>query len=113
MLYIWLRLTAITALLTAPIAFFGRRRVLWRSWELSAFVLPYVFWLWLDSTYHLPKSLANIGELGVILISVPIAASTRVLLGSRILRLPVAIILQVLLLVVIGWEYFSTPMLPE
>ena len=82
-------------------------------WEAAAFLLPYVAYLLLNNYFHLPKSLANLGELGVILVGVPFAALVRIALARRAPQLPVAVILQLVLIAAPVYEYFTTPMLPE
>jgi hypothetical protein len=111
--YIWLHLTWPMAAVVAPLVFFSRRRVAWRWWEAAAFLLPYVAYFALGRYFPLPKSLANLGELGVILFGVPFAAVLRIALARRAPQLPVAVALQLALIVAPAFPYFSTPMLPE
>jgi hypothetical protein len=111
--YIWAMLTWPMVVVVAPLIYFSRRRVAWRWWEAAAFVLPYAVWIALHSYVCLPKSLANLVELVGLLVALPCAAVLRIILARRLPQLPVAVVLQVLLILVLVFAYFTTPALPE
>ena len=85
MIFVWSVHTVIAALLSAPIVFFGRKRVHWRWWELSALVLPFTVWLFLmlSDLATGRKSIANLGEPYYFSVVIPLAALARVSLGTR------------------------------
>ena len=114
MLWIWFVHAAIATVLSAPIVFFGRKRVHWRSWELLALVLPFIVWsLLMFSDLSTGKSLANLGEPFYFSFAVPVAALVRVAVGTRIAERTFAGCLIAALCVVAVGVFFIVPPLPE
>ena len=99
--------------IVTPLVALSWRRVSWRWWEALALVVPYAVWLYLDTILHLPKSLSNLGELAVIVVGIPVAALIRVLAARRLPQMQMAVLLQVLLVGAIVFEYLTTPFRPE
>ena len=103
----------VALVLTLPIVVISRRRVTWRRWEVAAYVLPFWSWFWLTASGGRPKSLANLGEIGDLLVALPIVALVRVAIGRRRHEGVVAVLGQLSLVAVGVITYFATPMLPE
>src|SRR5262249_3714773 len=82
----WLSHALIAGVLTAPIVFFGRRRVHWLWWETFVFIVPFFIWMafMLSPLEVGRKSIANIGEYVFISLAVPIAALIRLALGTSV-----------------------------
>ena len=115
LLRIWAMHTAIAVVSSAPIVFFGRKRVRWRLWELLVLVLPFTVWtLLMFSEFSTGrKSLANLGEPFYIALGAPVAAFVRVAVGSRIPdSVCIASLIATLCLVAAG-VFFIVPPLPE
>src|SRR4051812_36328545 len=113
LLWIWFVYAGIASVLSAPIVFFGRKRVHWHLWELLALIIPYLIWLALVFSALKSKSLANLGEPIYISFAVPILALLRVGVGGSIgERVSAASLLAFLCLVAVG-VYFAVPCLPE
>jgi uncharacterized membrane protein len=110
----WLLHAGIGGLLSAPIVFFGRKRVHWKLWELAAFVLPYCTWMVLLFLGATPsKTLANLVEPLLIGAVIPLAALVRALIGVRITEsLSAGTLVGVLCGIAAGLAMF-TPPLPE
>jgi hypothetical protein len=104
---------AIGVILTGPFIFFARKRVEWRWWELGAYVLPFWIWVGLIAKGGQPKSIANLGEIGNLLIALVVLVGVRVVLGRHRAAVGLAMFGQVALCVVAALTYFLTPMLPE
>ena len=70
---IWTMHAVIGAALSAPILFFGRKRIGWASWELLALIVPFFVWvvLMLSPLAAGRKSLANLGEPAYIGLAMP------------------------------------------
>src|SRR5438477_11696028 len=85
MIFVWSVHAAIATVLCAPIVLFGRKRVHWRWWELSALVLRFTVWLFLmlSDLATGRKSIANLGEPYYFSVAIPLAALARVSLGTR------------------------------
>ncbi len=114
MFLIWLIHVGIAAALSAPIVFFGRKRVHWRSWELLTLVLPFCTWLCLDqSELSLGKSLANLGEPFFFSLAIPVAALVRVAVGTKVNEKIFAGVLIAVLCGVAAAVFFVVPSLPE
>jgi hypothetical protein len=60
-----------------------------------------------------PKSIANLGEIGNLLIALVVLVGVRVVLGRHRAAVGLAMFGQVALCVVAALTYFLTPMLPE
>ena len=71
MLWIWFVHTLIGAVLSAPVVFFGRKRVHWGLFDLTAFLLPFAVWANLMNSSMFSKSLANLGELFFFSFAIP------------------------------------------
>ena len=115
MVRIWLVHAAIATVLSAPIVFFGRKRVDWQWWELSALVLPFTVWsLLLFSDLSIDrKTLANLGEPVCFSLAIPLAALARVALGTRVGQRVCAGCLISALCVTAAGVFFFVPPLPE
>jgi len=111
--YMWAVHAALAAVVALPLAYFGRSRVTWYTWELTAFVLPFSFWLALMFVNWLPKSLSNLGEPFNISVAIPIATTLRIIIGSRIPQRYSAATLLLLLCLTAVVTYVATPVLPE
>ena len=112
-LYFWVVYMVVGVVLTAPFVFLARRRVVWKWWELGAFVLPFWIWMALMAKGEQPKSLSNLGEVGNLLIALVVPAVVRVVVGRRRPALGLAVSGQAALCAVAALTYFLTPMLPE
>jgi hypothetical protein len=111
---IWLVHVVIAAVPSAPIVYFGRRRVHWQLWELLIFVLPFLVWTALMlSDLSLGKSMSNLSEPFLFALGIPIAALVRVFVGSRVSERLCAACLIALMCVVAVVVFFSVPHLPE
>ena len=111
---IWGVHAAIAVVLTAPIVFFGRKRLRWKWWELLAFVLPFAVWAILMSSELAEerKTVWNIPEGLYFAVAVPLAALVRVAVGSR-RREPVwAAALLVALCAIAAAVFFLVPPWP-
>jgi hypothetical protein len=115
MLLVWLVHTVIAGVLTAPIIFFGRKRVHWQWWELSAWILPFAVWLFLmfSELSTGKKSLANLGEPFYFSLAIPLAALVRVGVGTRCAERVCSGVLLGMLCGVAAGVFFLVPSLPE
>jgi hypothetical protein len=113
MLWIWVVHAVIAAVLSAPIAFFGRKRVRWSLLDLLAFILPFAVWLALMAANSVGKSLANLGEPFYFSFAVPIAALIRVIGGHHAGERALSVVLVALLCFAAAGVYWWTPSLPE
>jgi peptidoglycan/LPS O-acetylase OafA/YrhL len=106
---------AIAAVLSAPIVFFGRKRVRWHAWELLLLILPFTVWaVLMFSDYSTgTKTLANLGEPFFFALGVPIAALVRVALGSRVREPVCAASAIAALCLAAAAVFFTVPPLPE
>ena len=115
MLIIWLMHVGIAAVPSAPIVFFGRERVHWRSWELLALVIPFTVWMCLMysdlSTGW--KSLSNLAEPFFFSLAVPLAALARVAVGTKVNEKWFAGLLIAALCGAAAAVFFLVPSLPE
>ena len=114
-LFIWLEHAVIAAVLTAPIVFFGRKRVHWRTWELLMLVLPFAVWTFLmfSELGNGSKSLANLAEPLIFAPAIPIVTLIRVAIGRRVPERPCAACLLILMCALAASVYFFVPPLPE
>jgi hypothetical protein len=115
MLSIWLIHTVVGAALSAPVLWFGRKRIAWTDWDLLALVIPFCVWLllMLSPLSSDQKSLANIGEPIYISFAMPAAALLRVALNQHLSRVAnTLLVIGVLCGVAIG-TFFLVPMKPE
>ena len=113
-LLIWLVHAIIAAVLSAPIVFFGRKRVHWRFWELLVLILPFIVWyLLMFSELAIGKSIANLGEPVFFALAVPVAALARVVISSRVPERLCAASLIATVCVVAASVFFIVPSLPE
>jgi hypothetical protein len=115
MLLIWMVHAVIAAIPSAPIVFFGRKRVRWRFWELLVLVLPFIVWclLMFSELSTGRKSLSNLGEPVCFALAVPVAALVRVAVASRIPERPCAAVLIAMACMVAAGVFFVVPPLPE
>ena len=99
-------------ILSAPIVFFGRRRVKWRYWEALAFVLPFCGWMLVASLLEAyttrTKGWGNMIEPWFIGPAIPIAALVRVIVGKKGETL-CALIIQAVLFLIGALVAFLTP----
>lgn len=105
----------IGAALSAPILFFGRKRVGWARWEMLALVVPFCVWvlLMLSPLSTGRKSLANLGEPVYISFAMPVLALLRVALGKRLTERAYAASFITALCVVAAAVFFMVPFKPE
>lgn len=113
MLWIWFVHAVIGAIISAPIAFLGRKRVHWGFLDLLSFILPFTVWLALMSASSSGKSLANLGEPFFFSFAIPVAASIRVIVGPHVEERTLSIGLVALLCLTAASVYWWTPSLPE
>lgn len=115
MLLIWLMHAGIACVLSAPIVYFGRRRVHWQLWELLVLVLPFGVWtvLMFSELSTGKKSLSNLGEPFYFAVGIPVAALARVAIGSQVSERMCAGALIAMLCIVAGGVFFLVPALPE
>jgi hypothetical protein len=115
MVLLWLAHAGIAAVLSAPIVYFGRKRVHWRPWELLALLLPFAIWtlLMFSKLSTSKKSLANLAEPFYFALSIPLATMVRVAIGSRISERACAACILTTLCVVAALMFFFVPCLPE
>ena len=111
--WIWVVHSVIGAVLSAPVVYFGRRRVHWGLLDLLAFLLPFAVWEALMVISGIGKSLANLIEPFLFSLAIPLAAFVRVLVGSRDRERAWSIGLVFLLCLVAASVYWWTPALPE
>src|SRR5262249_23542182 len=112
-LLLWIGYMFYAVTLSAPIVYFGRKRVLWNTLDLLALVLPFGVWVALMVSGEVGKSLANFGDYSLIAGSVAVAACIRVLVGKRFPAEPCSIVMLVMLCVVAACVYWWSPPLPE
>ncbi len=115
MLIIWLIHAGLAAVPSAPIIFFGRKRIHWRTWELLALVIPFAVWMCLMfsdlSTGR--KSLSNLAEPFFFSLAVPAVALARVAVGTKVNEKWFAGLLIAALCGVAAAVFFLVPPLPE
>lgn len=84
LLNVWAMHAGIAAALSGPVVFLGRKRVRWGLLDSLAFVLPFGTWLALEEFFKpTGKSLANLVEVFIFGLAIPVAATVRVILGGR------------------------------
>ena len=115
LLLIWAAQAAFGAVLSAPILFFGRKRIDWSFWELLGLVVPFCVWaaLMLSPLSAGRKSLANLGEPVYISFAMPVLALLRVIIGRRISERVYAASFIAVLIVVAVAVFFLVPFLQE
>ena len=113
MLWIWFVHTLIGAVLSAPVVFFGRKRVHWGLFDLTAFLLPFAVWANLMNSSMFSKSLANLGEPFFFSFAIPLAALVRVIAGSHGDERVWSVTLVASLCFTAAAVYCGTPSLPE
>jgi hypothetical protein len=114
MFLIWLVHAAVGATLSAPIVWFGRKRIAWTNWELLTLTIPFCVWLllMLSSLSYGGKSFANIGEPIYISFAMPLAAVLRVSIGQHLRPAMGALIAAALLCGIAVAIFFLVPMKP-
>ncbi len=112
-LWIWVVHSVIGALLSAPVVFFGRKRVHWSVLDLVVFLLPFAGWVALMNASSIGISLANLGEPIFFSFALPLAALVRAIVGDRVEERTCSISLVALLSLVAASVYWWTPTLPE
>jgi hypothetical protein len=115
LLGIWFMYAVPASVLSAPIVFFGRKRVHWHFWELSVLVLPLQVWLLLLFSQAVPisKTLSNLGEPFYFSFAVPVAALVRVATGARVAERVLAVCLIAALCGVAAIVFLVVPPMPE
>ena len=115
LLWIWLVHAVVASVLSAPIVFFGRKRVHWRAWETLVLILPFLCWcLFMFSDLATGrKSLANLGEPFFFALAIPVGALIRVAVSRRVPESACALGLIALVCAVALGVFFVTPPLPE
>jgi hypothetical protein len=111
--FLWCLHLSVAFPLSLPLWFFGRNRARWFKWELTIFIVPFLVW----STFSLidgrRKSLANLVEVLWLGGAIPVAALTRVAVGSRLNRKKLAIAMIVSLSLAGALLWALVPMMPE
>jgi len=112
---IWSAHAVIGIALSAPILFFGRRRIGWGRWELLALIVPFCVWalLMISPLSTGQKSLANLGKPVYISLAMPVLALVRVWLGNRIPDRIYAVTFIGTLSAVAAAAFFLVPFKPE
>ena len=112
---IWSAHAVVGAALSAPIHFFGRKRIGWANWELLALVVPFCVWvvLMLSPLSAGRKSVANLGEPVYISFTMPALALLRVAVGRRLSETVYAASFITALCVVAAAVFFMVPFKPE
>lgn len=96
--------------LTAPVVFFGRRRVTWRSWELLALVLPLSMYTLGRCVFRdLDKGIGNVIEPFFVSLGPPAAALVRVGVGKSIDETICGALLIIALCLAATFVLFFTP----
>jgi hypothetical protein len=113
--FIWLMHAGIAAVLSTPVVFFGRKRVHWQWWELSAFIIPFAVWalLMFSDLSTGRKSLSNLAEPVYFSVAYPLAAAMRIFIGTRVRERASAGGLILGLCVLAAVMFFLVPSLPE
>lgn len=108
--FAWSLQTIVGAVLTAPVVFLTRRKAHWSTWELLAFVLPFLVWtgLMFSDLSTGRKSLANLIEPAILGIAIGVAALIRAISGPRF-----AWGLIAGLCIIAAGIFFLVPPLPE
>ena len=112
---IWALHAAVGFALSAPVLFFGRKRIGWANWLLLCLIIPFGAWmvLMLSPLSTGQKSLANLGEPIYLSFAMPVLALIRVLVGKKITeRVYAASFIGVLCLVAVT-VFFAVPFKPE
>ena len=83
----WSIHAVVALVVAAPVAFLGRKRVHWQTWELLSLVIPFCLWMVVAivglSTGA--KSLANVGiEPRILGLALGVGALVRVVIGTRV-----------------------------
>ncbi|MCX6922760.1 MAG: hypothetical protein NT154_06035 [Verrucomicrobia bacterium] len=101
--------------LSAPILFFGRKRVGWASWELLALFIPFCIWvvLMLSPLSTGRKSLANLGEPVYISFAMPVLALLRAAEGRRICERVYAASFITALCAIAATVFYTVPFKPD
>jgi hypothetical protein len=112
---IWSAHAVIGAALSAPILFFGRKRIGWANWEFLALVVPFCLWavLMLSPLSAGRKSLSNLGEPVYISFAMPALALLRIGVGRRLSERVYAASFITVLCVVAATVFFMVPFKPE
>jgi hypothetical protein len=112
---IWSAHAVIGAVLSAPILFFGRKRIGWARWRLLALVVPFCVWtlLMFSPLSTGRKSLANLGEPVYISLAMPALALLRVVVGRRMSERAYAASFITVLCAATAAVFFLVPALPE
>jgi hypothetical protein len=109
----WLIHVVIAMILSYPIVLLGRKRVRWSLWELLATIIPFGVWMLLTlSEFGTKKETGNLIEGFCLALGVPIAATVRVGIGSRVPQRICAAALIALLCVAAVALFFLVPPLP-
>jgi hypothetical protein len=112
-LWSWFFHWVIGASLSAPIVFFGRKRVHWNLLDLLAFLIPFGIWVALMNASAQGKTLANLAEPIYFSFAIPVAALVRVMVGAQSKERACSIDLVGLLSLVAAGFYWWMPALPE
>jgi len=112
-LWLWVLHSVTGAVLSAPVVYFGRKRVHWSALDLLAFLLPFAVWVALMNASSMGKSLANLIEPVFFSFAIPIAALVRLMAGAQAKERAWSIGLVALLCLTAAGVYLWTPALPE
>lgn len=113
MLWIWVLHLIPAIILSAPIVYFGRKRVHWNTVDLMVFLFQFSLWFVLFSMESTGKSLSNFIEPVLFSPAIPIATAIRVFMGPRgNEKVWTTVLLASVCLVAVG-VFVWTPPLPE
>jgi hypothetical protein len=111
--WLWFAQAVLALLLSSPLLYLARKRVIWRPWEAMVFVLPYAVWLTCFLKFGEGKSMSNLGECFTIACIIPVAVLTRIVTpGHKLQWLYSSILIFAMCLVAIV-VFWLTPPLPE
>jgi hypothetical protein len=112
-LALWFMHVVLALLLSGPLLYLARNRVIWRPWEALIFVLPYAVWMTCMFSFGEGKSLANLGECFTISCIIPVAVLTRIVTPAHKMQWLYSSILIFAMCLVAIFVFWLTPPLPE
>ncbi len=113
-LFAWLIHLVTSAVIVAPVVFWGRKEARWHTWELLVLVIPFCVWAGLMVHNDSGKTLSNlVVEPGILSVALVFVALARVGIGRSLSEwLAIAGSLVVTCVAASG-VYFLVPALPE
>jgi hypothetical protein len=110
---LWMMHVAVALILTMPLIYLGRKRANWQTYDLLAFVLPFLVWGFCMVIDGKGKTLSNGIESIFLSAAVPFGAIVRIAIGRHRHRLFYSLLITFGLCLVGIVIYWSTPGLPE